>query len=544
MKVQFNPKHKVNKELRHILDMEDSIKQCLDDLLETNYLSQEDYKRLKPVGSRPGVMYGLCKVHKDQTNGVELPPFRPILSAIQTCAYNLAKFFVPILKEFTINEYTVKDSFSFAEEIVEQDAKLFMVSFDVESLFTNIPLDETINICADRVYKRKKKVKGLLKRHFKQLLTYATKSSCFLFNGTYYCQIDGVAMGSPLGPTLANLFLAYHEEKWLSDCPVQFKPKFFRRYVDDVFLLFGNRDQVKKFLRYMNSRHKNIKFTYEEEQNDTLAFLDIKITRTAGGFTTSVYRKKTFSGVYLNYGSYLPLEYKKGLIATLLHRTYTICSDFSKLHEEINRLKVIWQKNSFPLFFIDKCVKKFLDKLFIKKTSNERPDKKEVILPLVFLGKISLQVKKKLQSIFRELAPGLKLKVVFSSPNRLRCGFRFKDRLPRGLDSMLLYKFTCGTCNCTYIGETKRHFDVRSHEHMGVSILTNNRKTYNANSATAVHKHCHDLEHENDIDSIQIVGHASNKFHLRIKESLLCSLVKPTIINVQKKSIPLYVFGG
>ena len=142
-----------------------------------------------------------------------------------------------------------------------------------------------------------------------------------------------------------------------------------------------------------------------------------------------MYRKKTFSGVYLNYGSYLPLEYKKGLIATLLHRTYTICSDFSKLHEEINRLKIIWQKNSFPLFFIDKCVKKFLDKLFIKKTSNERPNKKEVTPPLVFLSKISLQVKKKLQSIFRELAPGLKLKVVFSSPNRLRCGFRFKDRL-------------------------------------------------------------------------------------------------------------------
>ena len=78
----------------------------------------------------------------------------------------------------------------------------------------------------------------------------------------------------------------------------------------------------------------------------------------------------------------------------------------------------------------------------------------------------------------------------------------------------------------------------------GVSILMNMRYTYNANTATAVHKHCHDLEHENDIDSIQIVGHASNKFHLRIKESLLCSLVKPTIINVQKKSIPLYVFGG
>ena len=99
-----------------------------------------------------------------------------------------------------------------------------MVSFELESLFTNIPLDETINICVDRLYTRKKKVRGLLKRHFKQLLTLATKSSCFLFNGVYYSQLDGVAMGSPLGPTLANLFLAYHEEKWLNDCPVQFKP--------------------------------------------------------------------------------------------------------------------------------------------------------------------------------------------------------------------------------------------------------------------------------------------------------------------------------
>ena len=436
VQVQFNPKHSVNKEIRHILDMEENIKTCLDDLLQNHYLSEEDYKHLKPVGKRPGIMYGLCKVHKDTTNGSEVPPFCPILSAIKTCSYNLAKFFVPILKDFTINEYTIKDLFSFAEEIVGQDSNLYMVSFDVESLFTNIPLDETINICADRVYQRRKKVKGLLKRHFIELLMFATKSSCFLFNGTYYCQIDGVAMGSPLGPTLANLFLAYHEEKWLNDCPIQFKPKFYRRFVDDVFLLFDNRDQVKKFLRYMNSRHRNIRFTYEEEQNGVLAFLDINITRSADGFTTSVYRKKTFSGVYLNFGSFLPVEYKKGLIATLLHRTLTIFSDYGKFHDEVSKLKVIWQKNGFPLFFIDKCVKKFLDKLFVKKVSTESQTKKEVIFPLMFLGKVTLQVKKKLQSTFKELCPGMKLKIILSSPNRLRSAFVFKDKLPREMDSM------------------------------------------------------------------------------------------------------------
>ena len=203
VKIEFNRKHKVNKEIRHLL---------LDD----------DYKFLKPCGSKPGVMYGLCKVHKGVLVNDPVPQIRPILSAIGTCSYNIAKFFVPILKQFTINEYTVKDSFSFCKEIIDQNPNLYMASFDVQSLFTNIPLDETINICVDMVYNKRKKVKGMLKRHFRQLLMISVKSSCFLFNDVYYKQIDGVAMGSPLGPTLANLFLVYHERKWLDNCPLQF----------------------------------------------------------------------------------------------------------------------------------------------------------------------------------------------------------------------------------------------------------------------------------------------------------------------------------
>ena len=186
-----------------------------------------------------------------------------------------------------------------------------------------------------------------------------------------------------------------------------------------------------------------------------------------------------------------------------------------------------------------------MDKLFIKKIPKDPSNsKKEFTIPLLFLGKISIQIKKKLQAIFRDCGRGLKLKIVFSSPNRLRSGFVFKDRLSREMDSMLLYKYTCGTCNCTYIGETKRHFIVRSYEHMGTSLLTNEPYTYNAKTATAVNKHCHDLEHDNSIDDFQIVGHARNKFHLRLKEAFLTSMVNPTIINVQKQSIPLCLFGA
>ena len=112
-KIVFNRKHKVNQQIRYLLDLELPIKNCLDDLLKNDKITKENYNYLKPCGSRPGILYGLCKIHKRKENENDIPPFRPILSAIGTCTYNLAKFFVPLLKDLTLNEYNVKDSFSF-----------------------------------------------------------------------------------------------------------------------------------------------------------------------------------------------------------------------------------------------------------------------------------------------------------------------------------------------------------------------------------------------------------------------------------------------
>ena len=83
--------------------------------------------------------------------------------------------------------------------------------------------------------------------------------------------------------------------------------------------MFEKQDHVKKFLKYMNSHHQYIKFTFEEEHNKKIAFLDISITRVGNELQTSLFRKKTFSGVYLNFNSHLPFEYKKGLLHTLLY---------------------------------------------------------------------------------------------------------------------------------------------------------------------------------------------------------------------------------
>ena len=234
-----------------------------------------------------------------------------------------------------MNEYTLKDSSEFAKDIINQNLGCFMASLDVDSLFTNVPLDETIRICIDELFKSEMTVCGLNRKEMFEMLSLTLKESIILFDNKYYSQIDGVAMGSPLGPTLANIFLCYHESNWLKDCPKDFKPVYYKRYVDDM--------------------------------DGSLSFLDLKIFRENNRFVTSVFRKETFSGVYTNFISFIQLEYKFGLVHTLLNRCFNLSSDFLKLHHEADKLQNILSKNEYPQKFIDKCIQKFLNNMFIQR---------------------------------------------------------------------------------------------------------------------------------------------------------------------------------
>ena len=164
------------------------------------------------------------------------------MSAIGTPTYKLAKFLVPILEPLTTNDYTIKDSFTFAEELQSFDSKLVMASFDIESLFTNIPLQETIeNLLQDRTH-----VDNLSKDSFCELLTRTMSESLILFDQQFYKQHDGVTMGSLLGPTLASFFVIM-KKFGFKNCPSKFKPVIYRRYVDDTFLIFRSKYHIKKF---------------------------------------------------------------------------------------------------------------------------------------------------------------------------------------------------------------------------------------------------------------------------------------------------------
>ena len=162
-------------------------------LEKSGSLSTEQYRKIKAVGRRTGIIYGLCKVHKAIAD--IFPPFRPILSVVATPSYKLVKCLVHKLSSITFNEFTQKHYFAFAEEIVPKDSKLFMGSHNVDRLFTNKPVEETINICTNLLYDNEDVIEGISKSEFKSLLSLASEESYFTFNDVLYKQKDGVAMG-------------------------------------------------------------------------------------------------------------------------------------------------------------------------------------------------------------------------------------------------------------------------------------------------------------------------------------------------------------
>jgi len=157
----------------------------------------------------------------------------------------------------------LKDTPEFVNNIADltPDTDKYMVSFDVESLFTNIPTDETIEIILNRVFPDDESTRfhDLTRPELKRLLEICTRESHFQFNNKFYDQIDGVAMGSPLGPLFANIFMADFEIKHMPKLRELGIIKWYR-YVDDIFSTLNNKKDAETVLHYLNNQHPNIRF--------------------------------------------------------------------------------------------------------------------------------------------------------------------------------------------------------------------------------------------------------------------------------------------
>ena len=272
-----------------MISLEKKICEPLKEFYQLDIIDKKTYDELCPVGSHFDILYGLAKVHKQLINNC--PPLKSILSAIDTPIYNINKFLAPILKPITTHKYTLKDMFEFSCDILNQNPNLFMAILGVDSLFTNILLNETINIIIEKFFSENETVHNFNKGQFKCFLTLATKDYYFLFDEELYQQVDDVAMGSSLDPTVANIFLCHYEDVWLRNFSLEYKSSYHKGYVDDIFVLFESETQVELFKSFINTCHPKMEFTFEKEHNKSFNVLDVKFIRENNDFTTSVYRK-------------------------------------------------------------------------------------------------------------------------------------------------------------------------------------------------------------------------------------------------------------
>ena len=221
-----------------------------------------------------------------------------------------------------------------------------MVSFDVISLFTAIPVQRA----CDYIKEKLEQDSTLSRRTYLDideivsLLNFVLSHNYFVFEGQTYKQIHGCAMGSPVSPVFANICMEKIEEMAIKTTSVP--PKTWKRFVDDSFSII-KKNAVETFHNTLDSLDPSIQFTLEHEHNGKLAFLDTLITRKNGKLNIDVYRKPTHTDKYLDYNSHHQHKHKTSTAKTLIHRALTLPSTEEGRNNELQYVKNTLRANNY-----------------------------------------------------------------------------------------------------------------------------------------------------------------------------------------------------
>jgi hypothetical protein len=407
-----------------------------------------------------------------------------------------------------------------------------MCSFDVKSLFTNIPLHETVDIICSYVSKERL-ILPIPNETLRKLLLLCTENMKFSFEDQYYRQIDGVAMGSPLGPLLADIFMAHIENKVEETIESSL---LYQRYVDDILVLGSSSGHLHELFEKLNSVHSNISLTYEDEADDKLPFLDVLMKRNTEGFISrSVHRKSTWTGQYIHFQSFCPLNYKKGLVRTLFNRARRVCTE-DTLTNELKFLRSILLENGYPANFIER-----FQRCRERKMSVPLAEKKRVFIELPYKGEeIHTIICERLNSAINRAYNAAKL-VIINRTKSLPVSPKRRSAVDT-VTSHIIYEWQC-SCGHSYIGRTNRQLSTRMSEHIPKWLANQISHpdyvigTEGRHPASSVAKHLIETGHRVNIaNSFKIIFHTPKPQLLRFAEALAIKRKNPELC-VQKQFV-------
>ena len=423
-------------------------------------ITHDDKKYLYPTAENVPRIYGSPKIHKTDN------PLRPIVDYIGSIAYNVSRSLADILGPLVgTTEHHVLNSKQLAEDLaditVEEDE--ILNSHDVVALFTNTPIDLTLRIIRKRLENDKelKNRTRLSVDDLMELCHFILTTTYFSFNGDIYSQNAGVAMGSPLSPIACNLFMEWLEQEAIATAPITCKPRLWKRYVDDVLEVI-KQGQVDNLTTHLNTIDPtdNIRFTYEQEQDGKIPFLDTLIIRKPDGSTKiCIYRKKTHTNQYLQFNSHHPLHQKLGVIRSLLDRKESIITEDEDKEKEDKIICDALKQCGYPSWAINKAKKdkdKQQKKKESKKTTTDTASKGLVVVPYVE------GLAEKASRVFRKHGFATAMKPHCTLRNML---VHPKDKRDPHQTAEIIYEIPCSGCPKSYIGESGRLFGTQLKEH-------------------------------------------------------------------------------
>ena len=471
------------------------------------------------------LFYGRAKLHKPST------PLRPVVATCGTSTYALAKSLAAVLKPLVGYSGRIlrstSDLIDVMKTVTVNDDEL-PVSYDVKSLFTSIPVKESIEVCEERLRqdstladRTSMDVETII-----SLLRFCLTSTSFQYGGKHFKQVDGVAMGSPVSSVIADIFMENQEMKAFQGYGTV--PRVWKRFVDDV-LAVVRKAEVERFLDHLNNTHPNILFTMELEQNRSLPFMDVRFTRLpSGALEREVYRKPTHTNRYIHADSHQPMNVKSATIRCLVDRAFKVCSSNAIRERELETIRTIMVENGYKRKFVNKVIGRQIRRSERSRTTtDENKGKTSVQLP--FIDGLSQEVRR----IVREA----NIRCTFTAPNTLQKLHNVKDSLPLCSATHAIYSIKCKTCDEEYVGESMRSLDTRCKEHRDAIRLAQCTK-----SAVADHvlSEEHSQPHEIDWQSVRILDRAQGTTERRMKEAMLIYQRHPKMnrdIGMERSSV-------
>ena len=517
--ISTGPYKKVDKPQRAILNKLKAETISLTRLLKPK-LGQQLSFCLNPKTSLCPRMYGLPKIHKPNV------PLRPIVDFTGSPTYAWARHLSNLLRPLMGNTPShVHNSTTFAEEVrtrraLETD---ILVSYDVISLYTKVPLAQSLDIIMQKleaddtlINRTNLSIEDILKA-----CRLCLQSTYFTFKMSLFHQTEGLPMGSPLSPIVANLFMEDFEDKALAS--FHRPPTMWKRYVDDTFAIIS-KYAARSFFAHINKQNPSIKFTVEHETDEgTIPFLDCLVIRSPDGqLKTTVYRKPTNTGRYMQFDSCHSLSTKRGFINGLFLRAQRICSTADLLQKEHANIIADLQLNGYPLKFISK-------KTFKRNHTARNWD-----------GCLSIPYVQDKSEAIRRILNTVNIRVAFTANNSIgRALSKVKDDITPGLQGNLVYKIKCQDCDTVYIGETSRPLPDRMREHIRLSrkIPKNMDDRNKLERSSAIALHAIEMNHKVNFDEPEILSQNWQIYRERIAAEQWHIALEPSACNCQKKPL-------